>query len=121
MQETYNNPSEFVVELTTTADRIGLSYQLAHEYEGSELKQENDAYIDYHMSDTINVSEETLKELAVQHATVTPWWWGFRTLFVYRTLKNLRTGDFMGPRIGSIFFIALLMLTLYQGIGNEFQ
>ncbi len=57
----------------------------------------------------------------MRSATVTPWWWGLKTLIKYRTSKNYRDGEFLGPRIGDKIMISLLIMTLYLGIGDEFQ
>lgn len=51
---------------------------------------------------------------------MTPWWWGLKTLIKYRTSKNYRDGEFLGPRIGDKIMISLLIMTLYLGIGDEF-
>lgn len=36
---------------------------------------------------------------------MTPWWWGLKTLVKYRTSKNYRDGEFLGPRIGDKIMI----------------
>lgn len=43
--------------------------------------------------------EATRKDLAVRRETVTPFWWALRTLLKYRTAKNYRSGEFLGPRV----------------------
>ena len=32
--------------------------------------------------------------------TVTPFWWALRTLMKYRALKNFKSPDYLGPRVG---------------------
>lgn len=46
-----------------------------------------------------HADEATRKDLAVKRETVTPFWWALRTLLRYRTLKNYRSGEFLGPRV----------------------
>ena len=45
-------------------------------YEGSSLKAENDAELEAAMTLSSTIPPETLAELAIKHATVTPFWWG---------------------------------------------
>jgi hypothetical protein len=60
-------------------------------------------------------------ELAVQHETVTPWWWGLKTLIKYRTPRNYKDPEFLGPRIGDKMLMTTLMWTLYWGVGRKFE
>ena len=45
-------------------------------YEGSSLRAENDAELESVMTQRSTIRRATLAELAIQHATVTPFWWG---------------------------------------------
>lgn len=46
---------------------------------------------------------------------------GFATLVKYRTTRNYKSGEFLGPRIGDKFIMSLLIGTLYLGIGDDFS
>ncbi|GLC33334.1 hypothetical protein PLESTB_000344800 [Pleodorina starrii] len=114
------NDAEYLVDMVTEADIAGQSDQLADHYAGSQLYLANAARIDQYLSESADVLPEHIqKELAVRSATVTPWWWGLKTLIKYRTTKNYRDGEFLGPRIGDKILISLLIMTLYLGIGDE--
>ena len=45
-------------------------------YEGSSLKAQNDKALEGWMTLSSTIPPKTLAELAVKHATVTPFWWG---------------------------------------------
>jgi hypothetical protein len=42
-------------------------------------------------------------------------------LVQYRTSHNYKNGDFLGPRLGDKILVGLLIMTLYLGIGNDFD
>jgi ATP-binding cassette, subfamily G (WHITE), member 2 len=69
----------------------------------------------------MNLSEADKKELQVKRATSTPLWKGFITLVKYRTARNYRNPEFLGPRIGDKVIFTLLMGTLYLGIGDDLE
>ncbi|GLI65656.1 hypothetical protein VaNZ11_009256 [Volvox africanus] len=116
------NDAEYLVDMVTEADIAGQSDKMADFYASSQLFLDNAARIDQYLSESTDVLPETIqKELAVRSATVTPWWWGLKTLVKYRTTKNYRDGEFLGPRVGDKVFISLLIMTLYLGIGDEFE
>ncbi|KXZ47828.1 hypothetical protein GPECTOR_32g440 [Gonium pectorale] len=131
------NDAEYLVDLITEADIAGKSDDMADHYVGvrpgggmgrgcgmvlnSSMYKENAATIDQYLSESADVLPAHIqKELAVRSATVTPWWWGLKTLIKYRTAKNYKDGEFLGPRIGDKIMISLLIMTLYLGIGDEF-
>ncbi|KAG2482622.1 hypothetical protein HYH03_018464 [Edaphochlamys debaryana] len=114
------NDAEYLVDLVTEADQKGKSDDFADHYESSALCKENLAKIDSYLSESADVLPEHIqKELAVRSATVTPWWWGLKTLIKYRSSKNFKDPAFLGPRIGDKIFIGLLVMTLYLGIGDN--
>jgi ATP-binding cassette, subfamily G (WHITE), member 2 len=61
------------------------------------------------------------KELAVKRSTVTPWWWGLKTMVKYRTTRNYLDSAFLATRIGDKIFTTLLILTLYVLNNSCFQ
>ena len=67
----------------------------------------------------MNLSKEAQAELAVTRATATPTWKGFATLVKYRTTRNYRNPEFLGPRIGDKLIFSVLVATLYLGIGDD--
>jgi ATP-binding cassette, subfamily G (WHITE), member 2 len=66
---------------------------------------------------SLDDSESTA--LAVRRATATPLWKGFITLVKYRTLRNYRSAEFLGPRLGDKVIFALLISTIYWGVGDS--
>jgi ATP-binding cassette subfamily G (WHITE) protein 2 len=117
------NAAEWLTEIITKADREGGATALADTYAGSALAATNLAALEAYMAESASVAlpEHLRAELAVQHETVTPWWWGLKTLVKYRTPKNYKDGDWLGARIGDKFLMTTLMWTLYWGVGRTFS
>eukprot|EP00195_Chlamydomonas_chlamydogama_P009759 CAMPEP_0202901782 /NCGR_PEP_ID=MMETSP1392-20130828/14649_1 /ASSEMBLY_ACC=CAM_ASM_000868 /TAXON_ID=225041 /ORGANISM="Chlamydomonas chlamydogama, Strain SAG 11-48b" /LENGTH=615 /DNA_ID=CAMNT_0049588397 /DNA_START=85 /DNA_END=1932 /DNA_ORIENTATION=+ len=116
------NEAEFLVDLVTEADRQGKGAVIADNYDSSQLKRDNDAQLAHYMGEKHEALPEHIqKELAVKSSTVTPWWWGLKTLVKYRTSRNYQNPEFLGPRIGDKIFMGLLVMTLYLGIGDDFD
>ena len=67
----------------------------------------------------MRLTEEEQAQLSVKRATVTPLWKGLFTLIKYRTSRNYRNPEFLGPRIGDKLIFSLLISTLYLGIGDD--
>ncbi|KAG2493535.1 hypothetical protein HYH03_008349 [Edaphochlamys debaryana] len=113
------NDAEYLVDLVTEADIAGQGEALTDHYASSSLAQGNAARIDAYLAESADALPEHIqRELAVRSATVTPWWWGLKTLIKYRTSKNFQDSAFLGARIGEKIVIGLLMMTLYLGIGD---
>ena len=55
-------------------------------YESSELKRSNDEELDVALQRRSTVSKDTMKELSVTRATLTPFWWAIYTMFKVRCL-----------------------------------
>jgi len=117
------NDAEFLVDLVTEADRQGMGDGIAEAYQKSSLREQNDSVLEgYINSDgTGGLSKELMDELSTKSATVTPWYWGLRTLIKYRTPKNWKDPNFLGPRIGDKILIGLLVMTLYLGKGDNYN
>lgn len=116
------NEAEFLVDFVTEADRQGRGSELAQHYANSDLYKANKEQLDGYLGEAPHELPESIqKELAVTSSTVTPWWWGLRTLIKYRTSRNYRDGAFLGPRIGDKILISLLIMTLYLGIGDNYD
>ena len=69
----------------------------------------------------MELTKEQIADLQVTRATTTPLWKGLLTMIKYRTVKNYMNPEFLGPRIGDKVIFALLVATLYLGIGNDFE
>lgn len=111
--------AEWIVDLTTTADRQGRAGELADAYQKSELKAAADAEVERQLSMASDLDEATRKDLAVRRETVTPFWWALRTLLKYRTAKNYRSGEFLGPRVADKLIFSLIFMSLFWGIGDN--
>ena len=69
--------------------------------------------------DTLGLSEADKADLRVNRATTTPLWKGFATMVKYRTTRNYRNVEFLGPRLGDKIVFTLTTGTLYLGIGDK--
>ncbi|MEW5308615.1 MAG: hypothetical protein WDW38_000559 [Sanguina aurantia] len=113
------NDAEYLVDLITEADHMGRGHVFADHYDQSQLRRDNDAVVDLYLGEAQPLPETLMKELAVTQETCTPWWWGFKTLVKYRTVKNYQDPAFLGPRIGDKVLISLLIMTLYLNVGKD--
>lgn len=104
----------------TRADREGRAAAFADTYASSPLALENSKQLERYLSDTTPLPEHLEKELAVQHDTNTPFWWGLKTIVSYRTPRNYKDPEFLGPRVGDKFLMTTLMWTLYWDLGRKF-
>jgi ABC-type multidrug transport system ATPase subunit len=116
------NEAEWIVDVTTLADRQNRQDTFIRAFEKSEHKSIMDKEISHiHESRHTMISQETKKELSVKRDTVTPSWWALRTLFKYRTLKNYKNPEFLGPRVGDKLIFSIIIFTLYLSIGDDFS
>ena len=113
------NEAEWIVDLTTQADRQGKAGDFAAAFSKSDLKVIGDREIDDQLNAVSDLSEDARKELSVRRETVTPTWWALRTLFKYRTTKNYRNPEFLGPRVGDKLIFSIIIFTLYWRVGND--
>ncbi|WIA12825.1 hypothetical protein OEZ85_006453 [Tetradesmus obliquus] len=116
-----HNAAEWMVDVFTQADREGRGGAFADAYEASTLKQAIDAEALALAQSHADLSPQVQKELATRSETVTPWWWGLKTLVKYRTTNNYTSSAFLGARIGDKVLMGLLIMTLYLGIGDDFN
>ena len=63
----------------------------ARAYEASELKRSNDEELDVAMQQRSSLNKDTLKELTVTRATVTPFWWALQVMFKVCAASLLET------------------------------
>jgi ATP-binding cassette, subfamily G (WHITE), member 2 len=113
------NEAEWIVDLTTQADRQGRAEEFAAAYDKSDLKLQGDEEIDAQIAAGSQLHAESKKDLKVQRETVTPFWWALKTLLKYRTLKNYRNPEFLGPRVGDKLIFSIVICTLYVNIGDD--
>ncbi|KAF6250828.1 P-loop containing nucleoside triphosphate hydrolase protein [Scenedesmus sp. NREL 46B-D3] len=116
-----HNAAEWMVDVFTQADREGRGGAFADAYEASPLKQANDEEAVLLVQSHADLPLQVQRELGTRSETVTPWWWGLRTLIKYRTTNNYKSSAFLGARIGDKVLMGLLMMTLYLGIGDDFN
>eukprot|EP00887_Chlorella_sp_A99_P008260 scaffold12.g8260.t1 len=100
------NPAEWIVDLSTqvpaagtpaiTGDRQGRAPEFAAAFEQSPLAGEADA--------------QTRPRSAASQ-------WALKVLFQYRTLKNYRNPEFLGPRVADKLIFSIIIFTLYWKVG----
>ncbi|PNH11011.1 ATP-binding cassette sub-family G member 2 [Tetrabaena socialis] len=116
-----SNSAEYLVDIITEGDRDGRGPAYADAYASSSLAEANaaklQAYVDGYK--TTQLPEDLAKELASKSATVTPPLWGIWIYTKYRTVRNYQNPAFLLPRIMDKFMIALVVTTLYLGIGDN--
>lgn len=113
------NEAEWIVDITTLADRQGRQDDFVRAFAKSEIKLQGDKEIDQMLQKASTLDEQTKKDLAVKRDTVTPTWWALKTLFKYRTSKNYRSPEFLGPRVMDKLIFSIIIFTLYWAIGNK--
>jgi ABC-type multidrug transport system ATPase subunit len=113
------NEAEWIVNLTTQADRQNKAGEFASVFSKSQQKVECDLELNNQLSSISELDEDARRELAVKRETATSSWHGLKTLLKYRTTKNYRNPAFLGPRLGDKFIFSLLFLTVYWGIGAD--
>uniref|UniRef100_A0A7S3VU76 ABC transporter domain-containing protein n=1 Tax=Dunaliella tertiolecta TaxID=3047 RepID=A0A7S3VU76_DUNTE len=118
MEAGYND-AEFLVDFVTDADRQGRGNVLADFYDTSALAKENDQHLEMLLSKTHMIPKELEDQLNVKSATATPWWWGLWTIMRYRSRKNYKDPNYLGPRIADKILISLLIMTLYLLKGDD--
>ena len=113
------NEAEWIVDLTTQADRQGKASEFADLFAKSQQKLDGDALIDKQLHLASELDDAAKKELMVKRETVTPFWWALKTLLKYRTSKNYRNPEFLGPRLGDKLIFSVLLFTLYWSKGDN--
>ncbi|KIZ07852.1 hypothetical protein MNEG_0105 [Monoraphidium neglectum] len=112
---------EWFVDLFALADRRGDAAVFADAYEASELKKVTEKRVSQLVSERHLVPSAVARELAVRHATVTPWWWSLWVLLRYRTFLNWRDPSFLAARLADKVVMGALLVTLFWGMGADFS
>ena len=115
----FHNRAEWIVDVTTKADRDGLGGDFADAYASSELAAANAAAVARMLSERVPVSATVAAELATKSGTTTPAWWGVRTLLKYRMARDYRDASFLGPRIADKAILSLIIMSLYWRVGAD--
>ena len=115
----FHNRAEWIVDVTTKADRDGLGGSFADAYAASELAAANAAAVACMLSERVPVSATVAAELATRSGTTTPAWWGVRTLLKYRMARDYRDASFLGPRIADKAVLSLIIMSLYWRVGAD--
>lgn len=114
------NEAEWIVDLTTQADRQDKASIFAEIFASSELKAKMDREIyALMMEGKSEISGNSRDELLTRQETMTPTWWAIKTLLKYRTLKNYKNAEFLGPRIADKLVFSVIIFTLYWQVGNN--
>ena len=113
------NEAEWIVDLTTQADRLGKAGEFAATFAKSQPKLDGDELIDRELKLASQLDENSKKELSVRRATVTPFFHALWTLLRFRTAKNYRNPEFLGPRLGDKVIFSFLLFTLYWSKGDN--
>ena len=115
----FHNRAEWVVDLTTRADRDGRADACAAAYATSRLAASNAARVHRLLTERAPVSDTVRAELGARHATTTPAWWGVRTMLAYRMSRDYMDPDFLGPRVIDRALLSLIITTLYWKVGAD--
>lgn len=113
----FHNRAEWIVDLTTKADREGRAADFAGRYAMSELATTNARAVDAALADRVAVSPTVAAELATKSATTTPFWWGVRTILKHRGRRDFVDPAYLGPRVLDKVVLALIIMSLYWKVG----
>ena len=114
---------EWLIDVFTSGDRRGDAAAFAAAFAKSDLKTALASTLERHAerrTPNANASPSAAQsKLATASSTTVPGWFAFWVMAKYRTRKNYADGEYLGPRLGDKIFIALLIFTLYFGIGDD--
>ena len=111
------NRAEWIVDVTTRADREGRHADFAARYAASELATANTRTVESMLTEAVPVSARVAKELATRSSTTTPVWWGVRTILKYRARRDFVDISYLGPRVLDKIVLALIIMSLYWKVG----
>jgi len=118
MESENDNPAEWIVDLTTQADRDGRKQEMLEKFEGSVLFETNTTMVDAEIINTDAADGEMIKELTTKRATSTTFLFALKTILKYRMSKDYRDVMFLYPRIVDKFLIAFIVMSLYWKAGK---
>ena len=114
-----NSDIEWLIDVFTRADRDGIADNFAEVYKHSDLKARMDAALDDVDKIAANPDAEASRKLQVDSSTTVPFAHALWTMMKFRTRKNYKDGEYLGPRLGEKVFLSFLIFTLYWGIGDD--
>lgn len=114
-----SHAAEWLVELTTRADRDGKSDALAAAFAASPAAAAERDAVDALLAAGPPDSAVLRKELGATRSTATPAWHGFAALMRHRGLRDVVDPAFMGPRVGDRVFNTLLLILIYYRVGAK--
>ena len=119
---------EWLIDVFTSGDRRGDAPAFAAAFAESDLKRALDATLTETKTRDAgraaggpagHAENTSLSKLHTSSSTTVPGWFAFWVMAKYRTSKNYADGEYLGPRLGDKVFIALLIFTLYFGVGDD--
>lgn len=117
---------EYMTDIVVQSDRQGRSDAITDYYAASDLAAQNREDLG-RLAGVLNDLTPSQREyLAVKRATVTPSWFGLKTLFKYRLRADLKDPLFLLPRVVDKLLIGFILFTLYwwgglEGVGPSFE
>eukprot|EP01025_Chloroclados_australasicus_P023816 TRINITY_DN2402_c0_g1_i2.p1 TRINITY_DN2402_c0_g1~~TRINITY_DN2402_c0_g1_i2.p1 ORF type:complete len:652 (-),score=93.43 TRINITY_DN2402_c0_g1_i2:504-2429(-) len=114
------NEAEWITDIVTSADRQGLGPTFAETYATSDMCQSMDRKLTHIEETRTEITPEMKATLSIKRATTTPFFFALKTMFKYRSTKNFRDPEFLGPRLGDKVIVAIILFSLYWGIGNDY-
>jgi len=115
-----DNAAEWLVDVTTAADRDGRAGDLADAFASSPAAATAAKEVEGLLSSARPpLPASAAAALATKSATTTPAWWGVWTLLTHRGTRDMRSPEFLGPRIGDKVFVAILIAALYSRLGTK--
>ncbi|KAK9826360.1 hypothetical protein WJX81_002047 [Elliptochloris bilobata] len=138
------NRAEWLVTVTTKADRDGRADEFASTYTSSELCRTNSLLLlgaasaaaasrggigrfrapgtaEAPASGQEQLTQEDASELATRNETTTSFWWGYKTLIKYRLVTTLLDTRFVVSRTADKLLNSLIQVTLYWGVGASLR
>ncbi|KAK9808027.1 hypothetical protein WJX73_006051 [Symbiochloris irregularis] len=110
---------EWMVDLTTRADREGRALECARAFQGSAECDRHEREVDEHLSTPAEPSESMHRELHVTSATTNGVAWGWWIILKYRFLKDFTDVHYLAPRIADKVSLGLIIVSLYWGVGKH--
>lgn len=117
---------EYMTDIVVQSDRQGRSGAITDYYAASDLAAQNREDLG-RLAGVLNDLTPSQREyLAVKRATVTPSWFGLKTLIKYRLRADLKDPLFLLPRVVDKLLIGFILFTLYwwgglEGVGLSFE
>eukprot|EP01026_Neomeris_dumetosa_P044309 TRINITY_DN37288_c0_g1_i5.p1 TRINITY_DN37288_c0_g1~~TRINITY_DN37288_c0_g1_i5.p1 ORF type:complete len:593 (-),score=52.46 TRINITY_DN37288_c0_g1_i5:42-1727(-) len=116
------NTAEWITDIVTSTDRMGIGHVFAEKYRESEMMRKVDEQIEkLEKSKGNEITQEMRDLMNVKRVTKTSFFYGLWILLKFRTLRNLRDPEYLLPRTGDKIAIGFILCTLYAGIGNDYD